>query len=84
MCRFPSVIHRFGALESVCSKGHYPSDHGQDKTVSVVISDDLDGSDGAETVTFGIDGVTYQIDLSPETGPSSTRHSLRILNEAAG
>lgn len=34
------------------------------KTVSVVVSDDLDGSDGAETVAFGLDGVTYEIDLS--------------------
>jgi hypothetical protein len=36
------------------------------KTVSVVISDDLDGSDGAEPVTFGIDGVAYQIDPGPK------------------
>jgi Lsr2 len=32
--------------------------------VSVVVSDDLDGSEGAETVTFGLDGVTYEIDLA--------------------
>jgi hypothetical protein len=29
----------------------------------IVISDDLDGSDGAETVSFGFDGVSYEIDL---------------------
>ena len=34
------------------------------RNVSVVITDDLDGSAGAETVTFGIDGVSYEIDLS--------------------
>lgn len=34
------------------------------KTVSVVISDDIDGSPNAQTVTFGLDGVTYEIDLS--------------------
>jgi Lsr2 len=34
------------------------------RNVSVVITDDLDGSEGAETVTFGIDGVSYEIDLS--------------------
>ena len=33
------------------------------KTVSVVTSDDLDGSPGAETVSFGIDGHSYEIDL---------------------
>jgi len=32
--------------------------------VNVVLVDDLDGSDAAETVTFGIDGVDYEIDLS--------------------
>ena len=32
--------------------------------VSVVVSDDLDGSDNAETVSFGIDGVSYEIDLN--------------------
>ena len=31
---------------------------------SVVITDDLDGSSDAETTTFGLDGVTYEIDLS--------------------
>jgi hypothetical protein len=34
------------------------------RTVSVVITDDLDGSPHAETVTFGIDGVSYEIDLA--------------------
>jgi hypothetical protein len=34
------------------------------KTVSVVVTDDLDGSPNAATVTFGFDGVTYEIDLA--------------------
>lgn len=43
--------------------------------VSVQLVDDLDGSEAAETVTFGLDGVTYEIDLS--TGNSSRlRNSL--------
>src|SRR5260370_382562 len=33
------------------------------KNVSVTITDDLDGSPGAETVAFGLDGVHYEIDL---------------------
>jgi hypothetical protein len=33
------------------------------KTVSVVVSDDIDGSANAQTVTFGLDGVSYEIDL---------------------
>lgn len=32
--------------------------------VSVLVSDDIDRSAGAETVTFGFDGVSYEIDLS--------------------
>jgi Lsr2 len=34
--------------------------------VSVIVKDDLDGSDGAATVTFGFDGVMYEIDLGPK------------------
>lgn len=32
--------------------------------VQVMLIDDVDGSAGAETVTFALDGVTYEIDLS--------------------
>jgi hypothetical protein len=32
--------------------------------VTVTLVDDLDGSEAEETVEFGLDGVTYQIDLS--------------------
>jgi hypothetical protein len=32
--------------------------------VAVVVTDDIDGSEGAETVSFGVDGVTYEIDLA--------------------
>lgn len=31
--------------------------------VAVVVTDDIDGSPEAETVTFGLDGTTYEIDL---------------------
>lgn len=34
------------------------------KRVQVILEDDLDGSPADETVTFGLDGVTYEIDLS--------------------
>lgn len=36
------------------------------KTVSVVVTDDLDGSTGAETVAFSFEGQGYEIDLAPE------------------
>jgi hypothetical protein len=32
--------------------------------VNIVLEDDLDGSDADETVTFALDGTTYEIDLS--------------------
>jgi len=34
--------------------------------VNVVLIDDLDGSAAAETVTFGLDGISYEIDVSDE------------------
>ena len=34
------------------------------KTTVVTVTDDIDGSEGAETVTFGFDGQNYEIDLS--------------------
>ena len=33
------------------------------KTTVVTITDDIDGSEGAETVTFSYDGQIYEIDL---------------------
>lgn len=35
------------------------------KRVSTVITDDLDGSSGAEAIRFSIDGLAYEIDLGP-------------------
>jgi hypothetical protein len=34
------------------------------RNISVVTTDDLDGSTDAETVSFGLSGVNYEIDLS--------------------
>ena len=32
--------------------------------VQILLTDDIDGSEAAETVSFGIDGSVYEIDLS--------------------
>lgn len=32
--------------------------------VHILLVDDLDGSDASETVTFGLDGTSYEIDLN--------------------
>jgi|HubBroStandDraft_1064217.scaffolds.fasta_scaffold27682_2 hypothetical protein len=37
--------------------------HVMAKNVSVVITDDLDGSAGARSVSFGFEGASYEIDL---------------------
>lgn len=36
------------------------------RNVTVITTDDLDGSEGAAPVSFGIDGASYEIDLGPE------------------
>jgi hypothetical protein len=33
------------------------------RSIAVEVSDDLDGSPGAETVAFSLDGVSYEVDL---------------------
>jgi Lsr2 len=47
--------------------------------VNVVLVDDIDGSDAAETVSFALDGVDYEIDLSDEhAGDLRTAVSLYV------
>ena len=36
------------------------------RQVTIVITDDIDGTQGAEPVTFGFDGATYEIDLATQ------------------
>ena len=43
--------------------------------VKIILEDDLDGSTADETVTFGLDGVTYEIDLS-ESNADKLRDDL--------
>lgn len=33
--------------------------------VQLIVIDDIDGSENAETIRFGLDGVDYEIDLGP-------------------
>jgi len=41
-----------------------PHDPGMAKTTVVTITDDIDGSEGAETVSFSFAGQAYEIDLA--------------------
>jgi hypothetical protein len=52
------------------------------KSVSVIITDDLDGSENAQTVSFGLDGVTYEIDLAKKNR-ARLEHVLAPFIEAA-
>lgn len=43
--------------------------------VHIVLEDDIDGGDATETVLFGVDGITYEIDLSDKNA-AKLRDSL--------
>lgn len=48
--------------------------------VLVTMVDDLDGGEATETVTFALDGITYEIDLS-EKNAAKLRKSLEPFAE---
>ena len=50
--------------------------------VHVVLEDDLDGSEADESVKFGLDGVSYEIDLSAKNA-KKLRDALAPYVEAA-
>jgi hypothetical protein len=43
--------------------------------VHIVLEDDLDGSDATQTVSFGLDGTSYEIDLNDQNA-SALRDAL--------
>jgi len=43
--------------------------------VNIVLVDDVDGSEATETVSFGLDGTSYEIDLS-DTNAGGLRNAL--------
>ncbi len=45
--------------------------------VNITLVDDIDGSEADETVTFGLDGATYEIDLN-------TKHAKALRESLAG
>lgn len=48
----------------------------------VQLEDDIDGGDASETVTFGLDGVAYEIDLS-EKNAAALREAVGSWTEHA-
>lgn len=43
--------------------------------VNIVLVDDIDGTDASETLTFGLDGSSYEIDLT-EANATALRNAL--------
>lgn len=43
--------------------------------IHIILEDDLDGSEASETVSFGLDGTSYEIDLN-ETNAAALRDAL--------
>jgi hypothetical protein len=50
------------------------------RRVSVIITDDLDGSENADTVSFGFRGVAYEVDLGKKN--QAKREGTRPFIEA--
>jgi hypothetical protein len=52
--------------------------------VLVQLVDDLDGttSEGIETISFGLDGVTYEIDLSEDNASTLRDHLAEFISSA--
>ncbi|WP_330289585.1 histone-like nucleoid-structuring protein Lsr2 [Streptomyces sp. NBC_00576] len=49
--------------------------------VVVTLSDDIDGSEAAETIAFGLDGKSYEIDLN-QTNAKKLRRALEPYVDA--
>lgn len=50
--------------------------------VQIVLTDDLDGSEAAETVSFGLDGNNFEIDLSTANAESLREALAPYVNKA--
>jgi hypothetical protein len=50
--------------------------------VQVILEDDLDGSEAAETVEFSLDGVNYEIDLSDSNAAQLRNDFARWVGQA--
>ncbi len=50
--------------------------------VHIVLEDDLDGSEAAETVRFGLDGVNFELDLSSKNA-AKLRDALALYIASA-
>ncbi len=61
---FAIVDAHNGQSASIMNGGSNTGRHSLARTVHIHLTDDIDGSQADETIEFGVDGVTYEIDLS--------------------
>ncbi len=54
------------------------------KSVSVIVTYDLDGSENAETVSFSFSGVTYEVDLAAKNRAKLEKRWHRSSRQAGG
>jgi nucleoid-associated protein Lsr2 len=52
------------------------------REVTETLIDDLDGGKAAETITFGLDGATYEIDLSNKNAMAFRKSLARFVKAA--
>ncbi len=50
--------------------------------VHVLLVDDIDGGQADETVTFGLDGVTYEIDLNTDNANALRESMSRFVDKS--
>jgi hypothetical protein len=50
--------------------------------VQVLLVDDLDGGEASETVAFGLDGASYEIDLSAENAAKFRKELVAYIDHA--
>jgi hypothetical protein len=58
----------FGCVELLCDDLSNSPDNSEvqqmAQKVNIILVDDIDGSEATETISFGLDGTTYEIDLN--------------------
>ena len=50
--------------------------------MTVEMTDDIDGTEAAETIAFGVDGTSYEIDLSKKNASKMRRDFGRYIEHA--
>jgi hypothetical protein len=73
----PTIIGAKGRHSPVYRKGKIMA-----QKVLIQLEDDLDGSEATETVTFGLDGRTYEIDLN-EKNATKLRKAVQPFADKA-